>query len=543
MASFFPQLLSISLAGAGGALVVMVLRLFLKKAPRWCTLLLWAFVALRLLCPFTLELPFALAPSPWAPSEREEAIAQPSPFSPENINGIPDVTFDVPSATENPEKNAPSPMTAAFFLWLAGLGVMAGYTLFSFLALRRKLGESVIWKDNIWLCDHLPSPFLLGLFRPKIYLPSSLSTQDIPYVVAHEQTHLKQLDHVWKLLAFLILAVHWFNPVLWFAYLLFCRDLEFFCDQRVLDKLGTEHKKGYCQALIRCSVPGKFTAPCALAFGESSLKSRIRQALHYQKPAVRWAFLGATACLLAALCLFTAPKDAQNPEDSATLSHSGEQYVFSSSQDTARLTLFPDTKEFTFSPSFLSSALYTGRYQEQGDAITLESTQGKRYRFLRQQGGFVFQAEGSDPMPEFRYSPGAALSSAVPDGSLFVPETWTPYMDQALLDVDGDGTKEACYLCYGPTSGVFTFALAALEEDKVEYFNIYSCNFATFSFAENRETPTVQAISQNGSVAFFTIATQGDDLLLMQGDQSLPLWGDAQDQGVDSPHLSYCIRR
>ena len=170
-------------------------------------------------------------------------------------------------------------MTAAFFLWLAGLGVMAGYTLFSLLALRRKLGKSVVWKDNIWLCDHLSSPFLLGLFRPKIYLPSSLSTQDIPYVVAHEQTHLKQLDHVWKLLAFLILAVHWFNPVLWFACLLFFRDLEFFCDQRVLDKLGTEHKKGYCQALIRCSVPGKFTAPCALAFGESSLKSRIRQAL------------------------------------------------------------------------------------------------------------------------------------------------------------------------------------------------------------------------------------------------------------------------
>lgn len=543
MASFFSQLLSISLAGAGAALVVMVLRLFLKKAPRWCTLLLWAFVALRLLCPFTLELPFALAPSPWAPSEREEAIAQPSPFSPENINGIPDVTFDVPSVTENPDKTAFSPMTAAFFLWVAGLGVMASYTLFSFLALRRKLGESVLWKDNIWLCDHLPSPFLLGLFRPKIYLPSSLPMEDIPYVVAHEQTHLKQLDHVWKLLAFLILAVHWFNPVLWFAYLLFCRDLEFFCDQRVLDKLGTEHKKGYCQALIRCSIPRKFTAPCALAFGESSLKSRIRQALHYQKPAVRWAFLGATACLLAALCLFTAPKDAQSPEDSAALSRSKEQYVFSSSRDTARLTLFPDTKEFTFSPSFLSSALYTGRYQEQEDAITLESIQGRAYRFLRQQGGYVFQAESSDPMPEFRYSPGAALSSAVPDGSLFVPETWTPYMDQALLDVDGDGTKEACYLCYGPTSGVFTFALAALEKDKVEYFNIYSCDFATFSFVENRGTPTVQAVSQNGSVAFFTIATQGKDLLLMQGDQSLPLWGDANDQGVDSPHLSYCIRR
>lgn len=543
MASFFSQLLSISLAGAGGALAVMVLRLFLKKAPRWCTLLLWAFVALRLLCPFTLELPFALAPSPWAPSEREGAIAQPSPFSPENINGIPDVTFDVPSATETPAKNAPSPMTAAFFLWVAGLGVMAGYTLFSFLALRRKLGESVVWKENIRLCDHLPSPFLLGLFRPKIYLPSSLPTGDIPYVVAHEQTHLKSLDHVWKLLAFLILAIHWFNPVLWLAYLLFCRDLEFFCDQRVLDKLGREHKKGYCHALIRCSVPGKFTAPCALAFGESSLKNRIRQALHYQKPAGRWYFLGATACLLAALCLFTAPQDAQNPEDSAALSHSGEQYVFSSSQDTARLTLFPDTKEFTFSPSFLSSALYTGRYQEQKDAITLESAQGTVYRFLPQQGGLVFQAEGSDPMPSFRYSPSAALSSAVPDGSLFVPETAPPYMDQALLDVDGDGVKEVCYLCYGPTSGLFTFALAAFGEEELEYFNIYSCSFATFSFAENRETPTVQAVSQDGSVSFFTIAPQGADLLLMQGDQSLPLWGDAKDQGVDSPHLSYCIRR
>ena len=173
----------------------------------------------------------------------------------------------------------------------------------------------------------------------------------------------------------------------------------------------------------------------------------------------------------------------------------------------------------------------------------MESTQGTAYRFLRRHGGFVFQAEGSDPMPEFLYSPEAALSSAVPDGSLFVPETWTPYMDQALLDVDGDGTKEACYLCYGPTSGVFTFALAALEEDKVEYFNIYSCDFATFSFGENHEAPTVQAVSQNGSVAFFTIAAQGKDLLLMQGDQSLPLWGDAQDQGVDSPDLSYCIRR
>lgn len=173
----------------------------------------------------------------------------------------------------------------------------------------------------------------------------------------------------------------------------------------------------------------------------------------------------------------------------------------------------------------------------------MKSTQGTAYRFLRQQGGYVFQAESSDPMPEFRYSPGAALSSAVPDGSLFVPETWTAYMDQALLDVDGDGVKEACYLYYGPTSGLFTFALAALEEDKVEYFNIYSYDFAMFSFGENRETPTVQAVSQDGSLSFFTIASQGKDLLLMQGDQSLPLWGDAQDQGVDSPHLSYCIRR
>jgi len=315
METVFLHLLNMSITAGWIALAVLILRLFLKKAPRWITVLLWGLVGLRLLLPISIESVLSLIPS--AETVPPEIIyAQ----EPQIHSGV-----DVFNNTVNPvisESLAPAagssvnPIQIILFIativWLVGLAGMLIYTLISYLRLRRKVKVSLSIDKNIYICDEINTPFILGVIRPKIYLPSTLTSQEQDYVLSHEKAHLKRRDHLIKPLGFLLLSVYWFNPLLWIAYTLLCRDIEIACDEKVIRDMDTEDRKEYSTALLNCSIPRRMIAACPLAFGEVSVKQRIKGVLNYKKPAFWISIVAIILCIALSIGFLTNPVD-RNP--------------------------------------------------------------------------------------------------------------------------------------------------------------------------------------------------------------------------------------
>lgn len=308
MDTIFIKLFNMSIAASWLILAVIVLRILLKRAPKAIRCVLWALVAIRLICPFSFESVFSLIPS-------EETIKVTQSQAPVINSGIPYLNSKV-----NPVINealAPEPTSSvdpmqiiSFFvsiLWVIGMAAMALYATISYLKLRKKVSEGVVLEKNIWLCDHIDTPFILGVVRPRIYLPSYMNQQQIDYVVAHEKAHLKRRDHIWKPLGFALLTVYWFNPLCWVAYRLLCKDIELACDEKVVKDFEIHNKKAYSETLLACSVTRRSIAACPLAFGEVGIKERIKNVLNYRKPAF-WIIATAVAvCIAAALCFLTSP--------------------------------------------------------------------------------------------------------------------------------------------------------------------------------------------------------------------------------------------
>lgn len=310
MDGLFLHLLNMSITAGWLVLAVMVLRFLLKKAPRWITVALWGAVALRLLLPVSFESVLSLVPSAQT-VPIDIGISQ----SPAIDSGIPllnSVVNPILTETLAPDLGeSVNPLqiltVAATAVWVCGMVAMGVYALFSTLRLRRKVGEAARLRENVWACDAIDTPFILGVFRPRIYLPSRLSETDAAFVLAHERAHLKRRDHWWKPLGFVLLTVYWFNPLLWVAYILLCRDIESACDEKVLAEQGSEIKKPYSEALIHCSIPRKIISACPLAFGEVGVKDRVKSVLNYKKPAF-WVILTALlACAVLSVCFLTDP--------------------------------------------------------------------------------------------------------------------------------------------------------------------------------------------------------------------------------------------
>ena len=310
MEAVFLQLLNMSITAGWIVVAVVLLRFLLKKAPRALTVVLWAFVAIRLLCPISFESGLSLIPS--AEPVPQSILTSDTPAIHSGIPALNSTVNPILSEALAPQVgDSANPMQvlafAASVLWIAGMAAMLLYTAISYLRIRRSVREAAPLRENIWLCDHISTPFILGVFRPRIYLPSELAEEDAAYVIAHEQAHLRRRDHLWKPLGFLLLTVYWFHPLLWVAYVLLCRDIEAACDEKVLRTLGEESKKPYSYALIRCSVPRKRIAACPLAFGEVDVKARVKSVLSYKKPAFWIICISAGACIVAAVCLLTNP--------------------------------------------------------------------------------------------------------------------------------------------------------------------------------------------------------------------------------------------
>ena len=311
MAAVFLKLLNLSISASWPVLAVLVLRLISKRSPKWVNVLLWGIVALRLVLPFSIESALSLIPS--AETVSPAAVQfDPAPAITSGVSVIDNAVN--PSLSEH---FAAAPLASvnplyvwtylAGWVWLIGLGAMLLYALVSYLRLRRRVSVSLCVRENIYLCDAISSPFILGVVKPHIYLPSGLDEVQRQNVLAHEQAHLARRDHWWKPLGFTLLAVYWFNPVLWLAYTLLCRDIELACDERVIRTMDESAVKTYSTVLLACSMPRKAVISCPLAFGEVGVKERVRNALRYKKPAFWVVAASVAVCVVVAVCFLTNP--------------------------------------------------------------------------------------------------------------------------------------------------------------------------------------------------------------------------------------------
>ncbi len=317
MDNLFIKLFNISVTASFVVLAVILVRFLTKKAPRFITCILWGLVGIRLVMPFSIESVLSLIPS-------KETLPQDIMIThtPEIHSGIPVINSyinPIISETFKPDVAASAnPMQIIIFvasiIWLTGIAVMLIYSVVSYFYLKHKVSASVIEASNIYYCDAVKSPFILGIIKPKIYLPSDIQNDSYEYVIAHEKAHIKRLDHIWKPLAFLILSIYWYNPILWLSYILFCRDIETACDQKVIKTMNTEEIKGYSTALLNFSAIKKPITACPLAFGEVGVKNRIKAILNYKKPAFWIIIISIILAVAIAVCFLTVPKDKPKTE-------------------------------------------------------------------------------------------------------------------------------------------------------------------------------------------------------------------------------------
>lgn len=312
MDTFFLKALNMSITASWLILALVVLRPLLKKAPKWLTCFLWSLAGLRLLFPFSIKSVLSLIPS--AQTVKPDILFDP----------VPEIHSGIPAFNQwvNPvigEALAPAPAASvnplqvwtrlAAYIWLAGILILIFCALFSYGRLRKIVGASFKVEDGVWISDEISSPFILGLIKPRIYLPSGMEEGQKDLVLAHERAHLARRDHWWKPLGFLILSLYWFNPLVWLAYVLLCRDIEMACDEKVIRSMGKDGRLAYSETLLAVSIPHRSIMACPLAFGEMAVKERIRKVLNYKKPAFWIIMLALIASLVLVICFLTNPKE------------------------------------------------------------------------------------------------------------------------------------------------------------------------------------------------------------------------------------------
>lgn len=311
MSEFFLTVVNMSISTSWIVLAVLLLRLLLKKAPKWITVLLWGIVAVRLICPFTVESVMSLIPSsetinPGILIETPE-INTGFPVINNTLNPIIQET----TVTIAPEKsvNALKLLVSIFSkVWIIGIALMLAYAVISYFRVKRKIGTAVLLRDNIYQSETVVSPFVLGIIKPKIYLPFHMNELDLQHVIAHERAHIRRKDHWWKPFGFLLLTLHWFNPLMWLGYVLLCRDIELACDEKVVREMNTQQRADYSQALLTCSVNRRMISACPVAFGEVGVKDRVKSVLNYKKPAFWIIIVAIIASIVTAVCFLTNPK-------------------------------------------------------------------------------------------------------------------------------------------------------------------------------------------------------------------------------------------
>ena len=379
------KIINMSISASWLILAVLILRLVLKKAPKWVNVLLWGIVAVRLICPLSFESALSLIPSSETIPLDIEMAAKPTIDS--GVPAINSVVNPVLSSFAPPQHVLTSANPLQIWIpilniiWLIGVGALLLYTAVSYWRLCRKVDTAVRYKDNIFQSENVSSPFVLGIIKPRIYLPFNMNGQDLEHVVAHEQAHIRRKDHWWKPLGFLLLTIHWFNPLMWLAYVLLCRDIEFACDEKVIKELGNEQRADYMQALVACSVNRRMIAACPLAFGEVGVKERVKSVMNYKKPAFWVIIIAVIICVGVAACFLTNPKQDRYTLRIVVPAGSQEEFVYTEEEvSTVRNSIkiwsgdgFGDTEVLLFPVNKTAETGYTATYLTHGMSVEFDA--------------------------------------------------------------------------------------------------------------------------------------------------------------------------
>lgn len=517
MEALFLKILNMSITAGWIVLAVILLRLLLRKAPKWTICLLWALVGVRLVLPFSIESVLSLIPS--KETIPPEIITSPAPTIHSGIEYFNNTINPIISDTLAPDPvQGTTPVVTivgvATLVWVIGILIMLIYSAVSYLRIRRRVKVSIETEKGIFICDSINTPFILGLIKPKIYLPSTISEEDTQYVLAHEKAHLKRHDHLIKPLGFLLLSVYWFNPLLWLGYILLCRDIELACDERVIRNSSIENKKSYSTTLLSCSIQRRMISACPLAFGEVGVKQRIKNILNYKKPTFWIICVALIISIVASVCLLTNPIE----EDKVTTTNNTEKiYTIPAVNETEEylqfqllmldgdppipyVRLYPENNRFEFMLHKLSSYLPIGTYNIDGDKLILkcDGEDTNKYVFsihslsshasaneyyqdpeLLKLCHLEFNADESSELPKFKLS-GSDTEAKPPyeNGADFV-NTNSKYevanycYDTISYDIDHDGVKEEMSLTIGPTSGRNTLRITVSRNGREFYNTIF----------------------------------------------------------------------
>lgn len=447
MEMLFLKLLNMSINASILVAIVLVFRLVFKKAPKWISCILWALVGIRLIVPFSFESRASLIPS-------EEPI-------PTTIVHQLNPQIDTSSQVINEYVSnslATSPYDSAtktgilFFalgcIWLIGLAIMLSYLFISYLVLRNKLRTSTMYMKGIKQSDRIDSPFVLGIFKPTIYIPYSISGADLEYVISHEKAHISRKDYLWKPLGFLVLSVYWFNPAIWIAYIILCRDIESACDEKVISVLDEDSRKGYSLALLDCSVNHKFITACPVAFGETDVKSRIRGIMNYKKPAFWIIIFAIIACIIVGICFITNPKNdkvkADETEANVTETTIAETSVTETSATETSIAETSDTN-ITVTEEIIDGQRVIVTEEQIGPEVT------RTANILGYEDTYFDLVRSADEYPNGVYYCEMQL---VRSNDQSVLGTWFGFADFVasgpdvyIVDIDGDGNNELISNC------------------------------------------------------------------------------------------------
>ncbi len=486
MDDVFLKLVNLSISASWLILAVLVLRFVLKKAPKWVMPLLWGVVALRLVCLFSIESALSLIPSAETiPSEIVTETREPVLYEQATLDIVTNPTL--PSAAEVPvgvsRQQAQVDFNIYSVLWLAGMAALLVHALVSAGKLKRKLATAILLRDNIYESEFVDSPFVFGVVKPNIYLPMHMDEGTAAYVIAHEHAHLARRDHWWKVLGYLVLALHWFNPLVWVAYILFCRDIELACDEKVVKGLDGAARADYSQALLSCAAPKRAVAACPLAFGEGNIKTRVKSALHYKKPAFWVAAAAVLAVVIVAVCFLTNPKSERgslvwaqklNAADVASI----ELYV--PAEGKARQYKKLGTEEMAQAVELINSS--RGTYIEKPETVY----GGLPVWFLLTMDDGTVHAVGS-----------VVGHYLIIDGDTFDADVenqaeWENYVLKGDSASPIDMADRLSYALYGMTTGVYTLGEAVFED------SVWETSYEE-TFANTKSTPELWLSSALGT--------------------------------------------
>lgn len=525
MSELFLMIVNRSISAGWLVLAVLLLRFVFRKAPRWIHVLLWSFVAVRLLLPFSVESALSLIPSAETISLHIMTDKTPAVHT-----GIPALNSVINPVIGSSLAPAPGDSANPLQIWIPTLSMIWGigvillllYAAVSYWHLRRNVREAVLLRDNLFQSENVGSPFVLGIIRPKIYLPYILQTagissgvpvkapgrrsavgcttnltdvqykldgQMLDHVAAHEQAHIRRRDHWWKPLGFLLLTIHWFNPLMWLAYVLLCRDIELACDEKVIKALDNGQRADYTQTLVACGVSRSLISACPLAFGEIGVRERVKSVMNYKKPAFWIIALAIIACAAVAVFFLTDPVDGDTPDAESSAQNgepsdytgkalladgtvAGKTYLYENEGILGdfSLTLYEDST-FFYSEGMASSYMGMGTWTQDGDIITLTDNEMAGYirinHFKIDGGDLVFLAEDSSNFIYVKVQNGERFTctgkAPRADGSAGVPEEMgtkrkltledVVSLSQKGYDLSWDDFEE--YSCYETGSGLY----------------------------------------------------------------------------------------